>query len=227
MQAFRQIVLAAALAGLIGGLVATAAQIVRVVPLIYSAEGYEQAAHAAVGHAHDDADEGWAPAEGVERLGLTAVANVLTGVGFALLLSAAFALRGRAGWRSGLLWGAAGFLTFTLAPAIGLPPELPGAAAAPLAERQLWWWLTVAATGGGLALVLLDRRAWAVALGLVLIVLPHVVGVPRSATPGGAAPPWMERQFVAAALATSLLFWLVLGAAAGFLYGRFAASRAA
>jgi cobalt transporter subunit CbtA len=227
MQVFSRIVLVAALAGLIGGLFVTAAQAVRVMPLIYTAETYEQAAaHADAGHSHEG-EEAWAPEDGVERIGLTAVANVLAGVGFALLLAAAFAVRGGANWRTGLLWGAAGFLTFTLAPSIGLPPEVPGAEAAALGDRQVWWILTVAATGVGLALLLLGRRVWAAVAGIALIVVPHILGAPQPAEHGGSAPAWLAHEFVVAALITSLLFWLVLGGAAGFLYARFAASKAA
>ena len=55
----------------------------------------------------------------------------------------------------------------------------------------------------------------------------HAIGAPQPETHGGLAPDWLARDFVVAALVTSLLFWLVLGSLAGFLYGRFAASRAA
>jgi len=62
--------------------------------------------------------------------------DVLTGIGFALLLVAGFALAGRAvGWREGLLWGLAAFVAFTLAPSLGLSPEPPGIPAAPLTRR--------------------------------------------------------------------------------------------
>src|ERR1700745_2045609 len=61
-------------------------------------------------------------------------------------------------WRTGLFWGLAGFATFTLAPGLGLPPELPGTEAAPLLQRQLWWVTTAAATGGGMALLALTLR---------------------------------------------------------------------
>jgi len=224
---FRRILFAAALAGLIGGVFATAAQSLRVIPIILEAETYETAAvldhdpsHATT--ADSDADE-WAPGDGVERTAFTLVTNVLAGIGFALLLAAGFALAGGADWRRGLYWGAAGFVAFTLAPAIGLPPEIPGAEAAPLADRQLWWLGTVVATGGGLALIFLSRKAAPVALGVGLIVLPHVIGAPQPAAHGGLAPDSLARDFVVAALVASFLFWLVLGAFAGFFYKRFAA----
>ena len=222
---FRRILFAAALAGLIGGVFATAAQTVRVIPIILEAETYETAAPAA----HDLAGavvepEAWAPGDGVERTAFTLLTNVLSGVGFALLLAAGFALAGGADWRRGLYWGAAGFAAFTLAPAIGLPPEIPGAEAAPLADRQLWWVGTVVATGGGLALVILSRKAAWVALGAGLIVLPHLIGAPQPAAHGGLAPDSLARDFVVAALVASFLFWLVLGAFAGFFYKRLAAA---
>ncbi|MEI2612914.1 MAG: CbtA family protein [Candidatus Promineifilaceae bacterium] len=41
-------------------------------------------------------------------------------------------------------------LAFQLAPAFGLPPELPGMAAADLGARQVWWCGTALATGVGI-----------------------------------------------------------------------------
>ena len=219
---FRRIVFVAALAGLIAGLVASGVQALRVVPLIHAAEVFEAAAPTMpTGHHHDD--EGWAPAEGMERVGLTVVANVLVGIGFGFLLASAFTLTGKADWRRGLLWGAAGFATFTLAPSLGLPPEVPGAAAGPLADRQLWWIGTVAATAIGLALVVFPRR-WPLALlGVALIAAPHLIGAPP-AVGEGSAPAALARDFIIAALVASLLFWLALGAAAGFFFRRFSAA---
>src|SRR3546814_13405119 len=40
------------------------------------------------------------------------------------------------GWRQGLLCGLVGFAVFTLAPGLGLRPEIPGTEAAPLADRD-------------------------------------------------------------------------------------------
>ena len=85
-------------------------------------------------------------------------ANLVTAIGFALLLVAASEFAGGiAGWRQGLLWGLAGFAVFTLAPGLGLPPELPAMPAAELGARQVWWFGTVAATAAGLALIAFRR----------------------------------------------------------------------
>ena len=75
---------------------------------------------------------------------------VVFGVGYALLLAAVMlALRREPTPQGGLIVGIAGFLAVALAPAIGLPPELPGMGAAPLVLRQAWWLMTVVATGLG------------------------------------------------------------------------------
>ncbi|TJW23186.1 MAG: cobalt transporter, partial [Mesorhizobium sp.] len=79
------------------------------------------------------------------------VASVVTGIGFALILVAASEFAGGIGnWRQGLFWGLAGFAVFTLAPNLGLPPELPAMPAPDLAQRQIWWTATVVATAAGL-----------------------------------------------------------------------------
>ena len=49
-----------------------------------------------------------------------------TGMNFALILTACFALSGRpVTGQTGVLWGLAGFAIVSLAPALGLPPEVP------------------------------------------------------------------------------------------------------
>lgn len=215
---FRRIVFVAALAGLIAGLVASGLQALRLIPLIHQAETFESAA-APAAHDHDHDAAAWEPGEGVERVGLTILANVLAGIGFAFLIAAGLALTGAADWRRGLLWGLAGFATFMLAPALGLPPEPPGADAAPLLDRQLWWIGTAAATAAGLGLIVFPRRWWAALAGAVLIALPHLIGAPAPLGPGS-APASLAQQFMIAALLGGLVFWLVLGAATGFLFKR-------
>ena len=94
MPAFRSIVFASALAGLIVGLVVTVAQQFGTVPLILQAEVYEQAAAApTAGQAateHDHAAAAWEPADGFERNGLTALFNVIDWIGFGLMLMLGF-----------------------------------------------------------------------------------------------------------------------------------------
>ena len=184
MTLFRNAVFTAALAGLLAGLIMTAMQTYATVPLILKAETFENAggapAHdhgaapaeaapadaaaatpveAAVPHEHEE--EAWAPADGFERFAFNALANIVTGIGFALVLVAASEFAGGiASWRQGVFWGFAGFAVFTLAPGLGLPPELPAMPAADLLDRQIWWVATVAATAAGLALIAFRGRRY-------------------------------------------------------------------
>jgi cobalt transporter subunit CbtA len=229
MAYFRNIVLIAAVAGLIAGLGMTVAQELTTVPLILKAEVYEQAGEAKAPPAHEDAaapahehGEGWAPQDGFERTAFTLAANVLTGIGFALLLIAASELAGGiAGWRQGVFWGLAAFAVFTLAPGLGLPPELPAMPAAELGPRQLWWVGTVAASAAGLALLVYGRSVLAIAGGVVLLVAPHVIGAPQPATYETAIPEGLHHSFVVAVVLTTLVFWVLLGGLTGFLRARF------
>ena len=184
-------------------------------------------------HRHDHSHEhgsSWAPEDGIERTLWTGVSNVATAIGFALLLVAVFAWRGSATWRQGLLWGAAGFFVFFLNPAIGLRPELPGAAATDLLDRQIWWLLTVACSAAGVGLLLLAPRAAAKAGGAVLLVVPHLAGVlhsprsPVSEAVGGLAPESLAHSFVVAAAATNAAFWIVLGLVAAAAFSRLSRS---
>ncbi|HUL05179.1 MAG TPA: CbtA family protein [Candidatus Acidoferrum sp.] len=227
MTLFRNIVFAAALAGLIAGLFATIGHAIGTVPIILKAETYEKAGETAAPaasadtataeHHHDAA--AWEPAEGFERTAFTVLADVLTGIAFGLLLTAAYALRGRAmDWRQGLFWGLAGFATFTLAPGLGLPPEVPGTESAPLFDRQIWWVATAIATAGGLALIFFTRQIAATLFGAALIALPHLYGAPQPAEYKSLVPEGLAHSFVVAVVVTSFLFWLVLGSLTGALY---------
>lgn len=220
MAIFRRLVFVAVCAGLLAGIFATAAHQIGTVPIILKAETYEKAAEhvSAQPHEHPAA---WEPRNGAERTIYTLLADALTGIGFALLLAAGLALRGgEVSWRDGLLWGLAGFATFTIAPGLGLPPELPGTEAAPLLDRQLWWLATTASTGCALALLAFTRRApWAI-LAAILFVMPHLYGAPRPAVHAVAAPEALARQFVVAVTVVSFLFWLILGASTGYFYQR-------
>jgi cobalt transporter subunit CbtA len=228
----------ALLAGVGAGVVGWGVHMAATTPLILEAEVYEGPADAsapaaaeATAHTHDDANtaehshdaEAWAPTDGWERNLYTLGADVVTGVGFAFLLTAAIVFLGRgADWRRGLLWGLAGFASFSLAPAFGLPPELPGTEAAPLLDRQLWWIGTAVATAGGLFAAAWLRNVYGYAIAVVLIALPHVIGAPQQETPGGLAPEELEHKFILVAIATSLVFWVVLGALTGAFFKRYA-----
>jgi cobalt transporter subunit CbtA len=231
MDYFRNIVLVAAIAGVLAGLGMTVAQQLTTVPLILKAEVYEEqgatAAHdhgdaAAQPAAHEHGDEGWQPADGFERTAFTLLANIVTGVGFALLLVAASELAGGiTGWRQGVFWGLAGFAVFTLAPSLGLPPELPAMPAAELGARQLWWVATAFSAAAALALMFYGRTPLAIVAAVALLVAPHLIGAPEPAGYDTPIPEGLHHSFVVAVVLTALLFWLLLGALAGLFRERF------
>ena len=233
MSLFRSIVFSAAVAGLVVGTAVTVAQQFGTVPLIQKAEIDEHAAQARVTagtaavHQHAGHDHGvaaWEPRAGLERNSFTAAANILTAIGFALMLSGIYALRGRpVTWHEGLLWGLGGFIVFTVAPGLGLPPGLPGTAAASLEARQIWWVATAAATAAGLGLLVFRRTAWAAILGLCLIALPHLIGAPKLPEVHADVSEALAHQFIVAVTLTSLLFWVLLGSLTSIAYGRFSA----
>jgi cobalt transporter subunit CbtA len=220
-------------AGIGVGLLVAALQHVALVPLILIAETYESgaAAHQHAAMALDigtttrvDADEATPNAHDAPsswRPVFTVIATTLTAVGFALLLTGAFAVSGRGvDTREGLLWGVAGFAIFALAPAFGLPPELPGSIAADLVARQIWWVATAAATSSALALMVFVRAPWAVLIGIALLITPHLIGAPQPPEVTGVVPPELAAAFAARSLVVNAVFWALLGLATGALYER-------
>jgi cobalt transporter subunit CbtA len=127
-----------------------------------------------------------------------------------LLLAAGFVWRGRITWQQGLLWGLAGYASFALAPALGLPPELPGVEAGPIVLRQIWWIGTALATASGIACIAFARPCGLRLLGAVLIVLPHWIGAPL-AHPSNPASAELSRNFMVISLAVSGVMWIVIG----------------
>ncbi|MEQ8964480.1 MAG: CbtA family protein [Azospirillaceae bacterium] len=248
----QRIFLAAIAAGVLAGVLISGVQAVTTTPIILQAEAYESAApadHAAggaalpavfaspqtglgpnaatpvhEGHAHDGEAAAWAPADGIERALFTTLANLLVGTGFALLVVAGFALHGRpVTVATGLHWGAAGFAVFTLAPALGLPPEVPGTLAGDLTARQLWWASAVGCAAIGLGLLAFLRHPAARVAGVVVAALPHVVGAPHPTAIGGAVPPELAGQFAASSIVVNAVFWALIGWLAAVFWRRLSA----
>lgn len=219
MIRFRKLIYLILASGTIAGLLLFAVQHLTIYPLIERAEVYESAAEKASLHHHD---EGWQPADGLERNSLTLLATVATAFGFsAVLFGLANLLSAQLTWRNGILWGLAAYLCINLAPALGLPPQPPGTPVADLHARQLWWIFTVVSTAVALWL-LLDKRRPAVVrvLGVVLAILPHAIGAPR-AIGESVVPLSLIHDFAFLSLVTTGFFWIVLGAAGGLIDSRF------
>jgi len=217
LTTFRELVIAALWTGFLAGLLLTAVQQIQVIPTLLQAEVYEENATAVVANTHDHHE--WQPENGWERTLYTAAANISLGVGFALLMGAIMCLRGRPGsWRTGLLWGLAGYLTFFVAPSLGLPPEVPATEAAKLADRQSWWLITVLDTGFGLSLLAFAKTKTYKFFGAVLLASPHLIGAPQPEVHSSAAPAELAQSFIVATVFANAIFWLAIGGLMGQFY---------
>lgn len=212
------------LAGLLTGLAVAALQHVTTTPLILSAEVYETAAEQAHGaaeaHEHEHEHEhAWEPAPGLQRTAATSVATSVTAIGYAFVLLALMRIAGdRIEPKRAALWGVCAFASTGLATSLGLAPELPGSAAGDLVGRQIWWVATAASTGAGLFALLRMDAPLVKALGLALILAPHVIGAPQPPAPESTAPAELAARFTAASLAIHALTWILVGAAVGFVW---------
>jgi len=245
MHLFRRIFFAAVLTGLAAGIVMSGLQQWKVAPIILAAEVFENAEEAAAppaaaatveqgavadamaGMQHEHDEDAWAPQDGAERIFYTVLADILAALGFALILAAVSTVSGiPVTAQNGVIWGIAGFLTFHLAPAFGLSPELPGMPAADLGARQIWWWGTVLCTGAGILAIARFRNWPAIAVAAILFLLPHVIGAPAEPEETSLVPPQLSTEFAAHALTVAAVFWLSVAPLYGYLVSRFAAAEA-
>lgn len=227
-----RILIAGLLAGLFAGLITSVLQQALTVPIIHIAETFESGHHdhaapdaaaspdATTGHVHDSS--AWAPSEGLERIAFTTLATVGACIGFAFILVAGMILLGEApSARRGLIWGGCFFIAFSLAPALGLPPELPGMEAGALPFRQAWWFGTIATSLLGLWLILKVGKPIAIVIGAIVMIAPHLVGAPLSVVPmNSAVPPELSARFVVNAMVVAAAMWLMIGSLAGLIWQR-------
>ena len=220
---FRQIFLSACLTAVIASIIFSLYQFYFVSPLIFTAEIYEVAEPM-----NTEQVEPWAPEDGIERSFFTWLANFLMSLAYSLLLACGIVYRGASSALKGLAWGIAAYLAIFVAPSLGLPPEIPGMDAADLNLRQNWWLLTVTLSAIGLA-VLAFSSLYYKGAGVILLILPHLIGAPTPELHGFSHPDpnavqaltdlW--HQFVLQTSIANALLWLIIGPTTGFLCQRF------
>ncbi len=223
---FRQTFFVAFLTALIASLVFSLYQFYFINPLIFAAEIYEVAEPVDL-NAVTQIEE-WSPGDGIERSLYTLLANFLMSLAYSLLLASAMLFRGSCSTIKGLAWGIAAYLSFFIAPGLGLPPEIPGMQAADLNLRQNWWFLCVVLTALGLAVFIFSPRYYKGA-GVILLILPHLIGAPVAKIHGFSHPDPVAivkltelwQQFILHTSIANALLWLIIGATTGFLCYKF------
>lgn len=213
----KPILTTAVFAGVASGVLAALLQLWLVIPLIMEAELYESGArvHFAVdGTTQSDrgAPSVWAePLRHLYTIGFSAV----TFTAYAFFLVAGFALATRAGHEitvhSGMIWGLCGAIIVVVAPAVGMPPELPGAIGAEVGPRQVWYIACVACTLLGILSIVFGNSGILALIGAALIVAPHLIGAPHLDTYFGVAPAELASDFVARVMGVAAISWVLLG----------------
>ena len=220
---FARIATTALFAGFITGIIAAVLQFWQVQPMLLHAELYEGGDLIHFGadpvSAHQDL-----PGFEAVRDGLSILFTTLIYTGYAFILTAVVALFADRGHSftlgQGVLFGLAGFTAIQLAPAMGLPPEVPGAGAAALEARQFWWVITAIATAVGLGLIGFSKNIVYLVAGAVLVALPHVIGAPEPDVFAGPTPPELAAHFASRALGVGMAAWAILGALTVFFWNR-------
>lgn len=241
---FQKIFLSAILAGFLSALIVTALHSVTTVPLILEAEQYEKnettkeasfinskhpyliLVHSNAPHEETPGEENqpapWSPANGFERTLYTGLTTLMTAIGFALLLTAGYAISNQdITGRNGVMWGMAGFAAIALAPAMGLPPELPGSASAALMPKQIWWLVTAISTLTAIALLVFSHSWIMRAIAILLILTPHAVGAPHPESFSNQVPAELQGHFVALSIGCNLILWALLGWFSGTFFEKF------
>lgn len=223
---YNRVLTSALFAGAASGLIVALLQLVFVQPILLHAELYESGQLVHFGGPAGEAVSALQDVGGLQpvRDGLSILFSMLTYTGFAFVLVAAMLLAERQGHvittRTGLLWGLAGFVVFIFAPGFTLPPEVPGNATAPVADRQIWWVATVIAAAIAMWLTAYGRTWMAWGAAIVLLIVPHIIGAPEPEFFAGPVPTELGELFTARAFGVGLIGWIALGTFAAYFWQR-------
>jgi len=220
---FRNLVLSAFSIAIVAGLFLSLYQEFIITPLILNAEIYE-----VLEPANNHTAEAWSPADGVERSGFSFIANFLVCFAYSLFLMSLMATRHSINLSQGAFWGISAYISIFIAPALGLPPEIPGMEAAFLEGRQAWWILTVLLTAIGLWSIAFKSGAFKF-VGLIMLITPHIIGAPQPEFHGFAnqdpqailALTTLWHDFIMQTSIANALLWLIIGVLSSFLVNKF------
>lgn len=222
----KNLLTSAVFAGVSAGLIAALLQFIFVIPTLLEGELFETGARIHFGaDGSPESTRGAPPLGGDWARHLMSVGfNVVTYVGFGFLMLAAMAFAEQRQLtvitpKQGIIWGLAGFIAVQLAPAIGLPPVLPGTIGADVDARQAWWLGTIVASVIGLWVLAFGRGIIALG-GVALLAAPHLIGAPTLDAYWGVAPPELAAQFVTYSLGSAAAGWTCLGFLAAWFWTR-------
>ncbi len=218
---FRTLVFSAFAIAVFSGVIISVYQAYFITPIILGSEVFEVAEP--VSHHQVEEVEAWAPEDGVERNSWNFTSNFLLCFAYALILLSAMSFKNSTNTIKGIFWGVAAYLAIFAAPALGLPPEIPGMEAAQLEGRQAWWLLTVILTAISLWLIAFQNNLYKM-IGVILLVLPHLLGAPQPEIHGFAnSDPQavteltqLWHDFILQTTIVNALLWVIIGASAGY-----------
>jgi len=220
-QMYSRILTSALFAGAAAGLIAALLQLVFVQPVLLHAELYETGELVHFGGAAVSAHPEL-PGFDLMRDSLSIVFTMLTYTGYALVMVALMSVAEGKGaeinGRTGLIWGLAGFITFHFAPGLTLAPEVPGVAAADVADRQIWWTATVATAGVAMWLIAFGSNKISYVIAAALLLLPHLIGAPEPDSFSGPVPTEIGALFAARAFGVGMVAWALVGSFAGYFW---------
>tara|TARA_Y100000739_G_C20550550_1_gene438014 strand:- start:405 stop:1091 length:687 start_codon:yes stop_codon:yes gene_type:complete len=214
---FKNIFVSAVVCGALAGVLATAMQLLLVSPLLLEAELFEtgQSIHFVADGSPESAVKHLDIWQDPFRHFMTLCFNLVTFTGFGFLLLAALSFLEKRGFKlktaEGIVAGVCGFIIFQLAPAIGLPPELPGTISVEVSTKQIWWITTIFCTAAGILCFSLSQNKLLILFGIFLVIIPHFIGHPKLDNYYGVAPPELAAEFASRALAVSMVTWIFLG----------------
>lgn len=218
---FTKIITTALFAGFIVGIVSAILQLIFIQPILLHAELYETGSLTHFGENNSKKVHQKLPFD-FQRNGLSILFSALIYTGYAIILVSILAYASSLSLKTdnlrSILFGISGFFAVQLAPAFGLPPELPGAAAAEVVPRQVWWYFCVFATIIGIWMISFGDKILYVSIGIIVILIPHLIGAPEPEFFVGPTPPELASHFASRTLALGAVSWIFLGYLSGYFW---------